>query len=71
MASINRYSAAAGNDAAASELDEILADLHQLRSAVVSAWQARAIVLQKDEQQTLRAEIKKTCDLLTSLVESN
>lgn len=69
MASISGYPReATAYSTATSELDEILAQMEELRSAVVAAWQARAVVLQKDEQQILRAEIAKTCDLLSALV---
>lgn len=50
------------------ELDAIFDRLRALRGSVVDAWQARAVVLSKEEQRELRDEIRKTCDLLTSLV---
>ena len=56
------------DETAAPELDHILADLRALRRTVVDAWQARAVVLNRDEQRKLGAEIRKTCDLLGSLV---
>jgi uncharacterized protein YukE len=52
----------------APELEHILAELRALRRTVVDAWQARAVVLSRDEQRKLRDEIRKTCDLLGTLV---
>ena len=51
-----------------SELDEMLAGLESLRQTVVTAWQERAVVLTKDEQRRLREEIRRTCDLLGTLI---
>lgn len=52
----------------APELEHILVELRSLRRTVVDAWQARAVVLSRDEQRKLRDEIRKTCDLLGTLV---
>ena len=50
------------------ELDEILSELESLRHTIVNAWRERAIILTKDEQQRLREEIRRTCDLLGTLI---
>lgn len=51
-----------------SELGHMLDQLRTLRRSVVDAWQARAVVLRKNERRALKDEIRKTCDLLESLV---
>jgi hypothetical protein len=51
-----------------SELSQMLDQLRALRRSVVDAWQARAVVLRKNERRALKDEIRKTCDLLESLV---
>ena len=50
-----------------SEADRILADLRRLREDVINAWFERAVILTREEQEALRAEIRQTCQLLTDL----
>lgn len=50
-----------------SEAERILADLRALRQSVVVAWQERAVILSREEQLQLTAEIKRTCEILTDL----
>ena len=50
-----------------SEAEVILSDLRILRDKVVTAWCERGVVLSKEEQADLHAEIKRTCELLTDL----
>ena len=49
------------------EIDRILADLHELRSAIIDAWRDSPVTLLSEERRRLRDEIRETCDLLTSL----
>lgn len=63
-------SASAGdgtNRLADREIDRILADLHELRDAIVDAWRDSPVTLLSEERRRLRDEIRETCDLLTSL----
>jgi hypothetical protein len=46
------------------------ASLRALRANVIEAWQSRAVLLTRDEQNELRDEIRKTCALLTDLTAS-
>lgn len=50
-----------------SEGDSILANLRALREQIVIAWRERAVVLSREEQAELQAEIKHTCQFLTDL----
>lgn len=50
-----------------SEADRILMNLRRLREDVINAWFERAVILTSDEQQSLRSEIRQTCQLLTDL----
>jgi hypothetical protein len=54
-----------------SEGEFLIRDLRALRSAIVTSWQERAVVLTRSEQAELRDEIKTTCELLTGLVASS
>ena len=49
------------------EIDRILADIHELRDAIVDAWRDSPVTLLSDERKRLREEIHATCELLTSL----
>jgi hypothetical protein len=49
----------------------ILQNLHFLRDQVVAAWQERAVMLTKDEQDVLYREIKLTCEFLGDLTRSH
>jgi hypothetical protein len=51
----------------ATEAHAIMADIRQLRQRVLVAWNERAVVLTKEEQRELKAEITHTCELLTLL----
>ena len=50
-----------------SEAEIILGDLRVLRDKVVTAWCVRGVILSKEEQAELHAEIRRTCELLTDL----
>ena len=50
-----------------SEAEAILQNLRTLRDQIVIAWNERAVVLSRDEQAELHAEIKQTCEFLTDL----
>ncbi len=54
----------------ASEAQTILADLRFLRRKIIDAWQERAVVLTREEQEELRKEIQHTCALLADLTSS-
>jgi hypothetical protein len=49
------------------EAEEILTNLRLLRDQIVTAWSERGVVLSRDEQVALHAEIKQTCEFLTDL----
>lgn len=49
------------------EANEILSNLRLLRDQVVTAWNERGVVLSREEQAALHAEIKQTCEFLTDL----
>lgn len=50
-----------------SEAEAILQNLRCLRDQIVIAWRERAVVLSREEQAELHAEIKQTCEFLTDL----
>ena len=50
-----------------SEAQRILTHLRSLRSSMLTAWQERAVILSREEQQELKDEINRTCELLTSV----
>ena len=50
-----------------SEAERILAELRALRQSIVVAWKERAVILSREEQLALKAEIKETGDILTDL----
>ena len=50
-----------------SEAERILADLRSLRQSIIVAWRERAVILSREEQLELTAEIKETCQILTDL----
>jgi hypothetical protein len=50
-----------------SEAEEILTSIRALRRRILEVWQERGVVLTRDEQKALRAEIVETCALLTEL----
>ena len=54
-------------DRGALESKRILGELRTLRHMIVDAWHERHVILTKEEQRELQAEIKETCDLLTEL----
>jgi hypothetical protein len=56
-----------GANSASSEARRITAELRVLQSKIVDAWQERAVILTREEQQELKAEIARTCSLLTHL----
>ena len=49
------------------EAEEILTNLRALRDQIVTAWNERGVVLSREEQAVLHAEIKQTCEFLTDL----
>jgi len=49
------------------EVERILAELRALRQCVLVAWKERAVILSREEQLTLKAEIKETCEILIDL----
>ena len=51
----------------AQEAEDILTNLRALRDQIVIAWNERGVVLSRDEQAALHAEIKQTCEFLTDL----
>jgi len=55
----------------ASEGKRILSELRSLRRKIVEAWQERGVVLSREEQGELRDEIRRTCELLTSMTASS
>ena len=50
-----------------SEAQEMLQSIRALRRRIVETCQARAVLLTKEEQRELWAEIRDTCTLLTDL----
>ena len=51
------------------EAEDILTNLRALRDQIVTAWSERGIVLGREEQAALHAEIKQTCEFLTALTQ--
>lgn len=51
----------------ASEVEVILNNLRSLRDQIVTAWQERGVLLSREEQGQLHAEITQTCEFLTDL----
>ena len=49
------------------EAEEILTNLRALRNQILAAWGERGVVLSREEQARLHAEIKQTCELLMDL----
>ena len=49
------------------EAQEILTNLRVLRDQIVTAWNERGVVLSRDEQELLHAEIQQICEFLTNL----
>ena len=49
------------------EADSILLNLRALRDQIVTAWSERGVVLSREEQSMLHAEIQQTCEFLTIL----
>lgn len=49
------------------EADEILTNVRLLRDQIITAWNERGVVLSREEQARLHAEIKQTCELLMDL----
>ena len=49
------------------EADEILINVRLLRDQIITAWNERGVVLSREEQAQLHAEIKQTCELLMDL----
>ena len=50
-----------------SEADEIIRNLSALREQIITAWRERGVLLSREEQADLHAEIKQTCEFLTDL----
>ncbi len=50
-----------------SEADCILENLRALRCQIVTAWRERGVILSREEQIALQAEIKETCKFLIDL----
>ena len=50
-----------------SEAQRILGDLRVLRRQIIDAWHERSVILTGEEQESLRAEIKYTCEILSGL----
>lgn len=55
------------NGNVSSEADLVLSKVRVLRAEIVTAWQERAVVLSKYEQERLHQEIVRTCELLSNL----
>lgn len=49
------------------DAEDILTNLRALRDQIVTAWNERGVVLSREEQAALHAEIKQTCQFLTDL----
>ena len=49
------------------EAESILLNLRALRDQIVTAWRERGVVLSREEQDALHAEIQQTCEFLTNL----
>ena len=49
------------------EAQSILLNLRALRDQIVTAWRERGVVLSREEQALLNAEIQQTCESLTIL----
>ena len=45
----------------------ILRRIRLLRAVIIDAWHKRAVILDRDEQNALREEIRRTCSLLSDL----
>jgi hypothetical protein len=54
-----------------SEGKRILTELRSLRRTIIDAWHERGVILSRAEQAELRDEIRRTCELLTSLTSSS
>lgn len=50
-----------------SEADEIRRNLSALCEQIITAWRERGVLLSREEQADLHAEIKQTCEFLTDL----
>jgi len=44
-----------------------MTNLRALRDQIVTAWSERGVLLSREEQAALHAEIKQTCEFLTDL----
>jgi len=53
-----------------SEAKKLLTEIRGLRRRIVDAWQERAVVLTREEQLELKAEIADTCEILRVLTQS-
>lgn len=51
------------------EVEEILINLRSLRDEIVAAWSERCVLLTREEQDILHAEIQQTCALLVDLTQ--
>lgn len=49
------------------EAEEIRTNLRALRNQIIAAWGERGVILSREEQAILHAEIKQTCELLMDL----
>ncbi len=47
--------------------DTMLDEIVDLRQRIIEAWRERGVMLTRDEQKRLLAEIKTICDLLGAL----
>jgi hypothetical protein len=49
------------------DADRMLHDISTLRERIVQAWRERAVMLTREEQTRLAAEVATTCSLLLDL----
>lgn len=54
-------------DLGAFSADALLDEIVELRARIVTAWRERAVMLTREEQHRLLAEIQETCRLLGDL----
>ena len=50
-----------------SDIDSVLTDIADLRSAVIAAWQDRAVLFTPEDQRRLRDEVAALASLLHDL----
>ncbi|GAO40979.1 hypothetical protein SCH01S_53_00510 [Sphingomonas changbaiensis NBRC 104936] len=49
------------------DADEMLHEIVELRTRIMTAWRERGVMLTRDEQRRLLDEIRETCRLLGDL----